>query len=81
MPTSVLTSKGQTTIPKDVRKLLKIETGDRIDFIIKEDGSVMLKPAMISVRELKGILKPFSKKSVTIEAMNQAVKSRFKRKL
>ena len=37
MPTSTLTSKGQMVIPKTIRDRLKLEPGDRLDFIIQED--------------------------------------------
>src|SRR5688572_15485594 len=53
MPSSTLTSKGQTTIPKEVRDHLKLQSGDQIDFVIQENGTVLLRPATIHVRELK----------------------------
>lgn len=37
-----VTSKGQVTIPVDVRRHLGIEAGDRVSFIVDEDGSVQL---------------------------------------
>ena len=33
MATAVLTSKGQVTIPKEVRQALGVETGDRLEFV------------------------------------------------
>jgi len=32
-----ITSKGQTTIPKEVRKKLKLKPGDRIYWILEDD--------------------------------------------
>lgn len=40
MSTSTLTSKGQITLPKEVRAHLGVAEGDRLDFIIGVDGSV-----------------------------------------
>lgn len=37
-----VTSKGQVTIPVEVRRHLGIEAGDRVSFIVAEDGSVQL---------------------------------------
>ena len=42
MSTSTLTSKGQTTIPKDIRKRLNLHPGDRLECVIDEDGRVLV---------------------------------------
>ena len=42
MPSSTLTRKGQTTIPKQVRDHLKLQSGDQLDFLIREDGTVVI---------------------------------------
>ena len=55
MSTAVLTSKGQTTIPKDVRDI-SASPGDRIEFVLTEDKTVLLKPATRAVTDLKGFL-------------------------
>jgi AbrB family looped-hinge helix DNA binding protein len=73
--TAVLTSKGQTTIPKDVRDYLGLRPGDRIEFVLTEDKSVLLKPATRPVTDLKGFL-PKPAKPVTVEQMNAAVRKR-----
>ena len=38
MSTATITSKGQVTIPKDVRSRLGIGTGDRVEFVEIQDG-------------------------------------------
>ena len=55
MPHSTVTSKGQTTIPREIRKLLGLKENDRILYEV-EDGKVAIKPAP-SVRELYAIFK------------------------
>jgi len=72
---SVLTSKGQTTIPKDVRDYLGLRPGDRIEFVLTEDKTVLLKPATRPVTDLKGFL-PKPPKPVSIEQMNAAIRKR-----
>ena len=46
--TATVTSKGQVTIPKDVRESLNVSTGDAVDFLVRDDGVVELRrrPAM-----------------------------------
>jgi len=78
MPSSTVTSKGQTTIPKEVRDHLQIQSGDQIDFVIQADGTVIVRPATIHVSRLKGILHRKDMKAVSIDTMNQAVRDRFK---
>jgi antitoxin PrlF len=72
MTTATLTSKGQVTIPANVRRDLNVDTGDRIEFIQIEPGRYEVVAATRSVRELKGMFgKP--KRSVSIEEMNAAI--------
>ena len=75
MSTSTLTSKGQTTIPKDVRKRLNLQPGDRLEFVIDEDGRVLVLPASIDASELAGMLKPPAR-PVSIVDMNRAIRKR-----
>ncbi|HEV8620295.1 MAG TPA: type II toxin-antitoxin system PrlF family antitoxin [Nitrospiraceae bacterium] len=75
MSASTLTSKGQTTIPKDVRKRLNLHPGDRLEFVIDEDGRVLVLPASIDASELAGMLKPPAR-PVSVEDMNRAIRKR-----
>lgn len=75
MPSATLTSKGQITIPAEVRAALGVSFGDRIDFIEVEKGRFVVVPATCSVRELKGII-PKPRKPVSVEEMNGAIAMR-----
>jgi AbrB family looped-hinge helix DNA binding protein len=58
MPSATLTSKGQTTIPREVRDFLKLKPGDKLEFKLNPDGqTVLLKAANIHISSLRGILK------------------------
>ena len=74
MSTATLTSKGQVTIPADVRQRLGLESGDRIEFI-EMDGGYAIKPAIDDVRSLKGLLRKPAK-PVSIEDMNATIRAR-----
>ena len=75
MAASTLTSKGQTTIPLEVRSYLGLHAGDKLEFIIEDDGRVVLEAMTGDVRELKGML-PKPKKPVSVEQMNKAIAKR-----
>lgn len=73
MPTATVTSKGQITIPKEVRKRLRLESGDRVSFIVEADGRVLLQPATVQVTDLKGLLYRKGQKPINVEEMNAAI--------
>lgn len=73
MTAATVTSKGQVTIPVDVRNRLGLESGDRIEFSFNETtGRYEVFPATRSISSLKGIVKkPDS--PVSIDDMNRAI--------
>jgi AbrB family looped-hinge helix DNA binding protein len=80
MPTATVTSKGQITLPKAVRDLLRVDTGDQVDFVINERGDVVVRPVNLDVTELRGLLKRPRKRAVSVEAMNSAIARQHSRK-
>lgn len=76
MAAATLTSKGQITIPLQVRAALGLEPGDRVEFVETEKGEFVIIPANRSVRELDGMFKGRQKKPVSIEEMNAAIARR-----
>ena len=76
---STMTQKGQVTIPKDVREILHLVTGDKVEFLLNAQGDIVIKPVTRKVSEVAGILSKYRKsKPVSIEEMNQAVQQQFK---
>lgn len=75
MTTATLTSKGQITIPVDVRNDLKVDAGDRVEFVQIAPGRYEFVAATHSVTELKGMFGK-AKKTVSIETMNRAIAER-----
>jgi antitoxin PrlF len=58
---STISSKGQLTVPQEIRKRLGLETGDRVEFVVEKDCTVM-KPARSEANPFEkyiGILGPF----------------------
>ena len=57
MTASVLTRKGQVTIPKAMRDRLGLERGAKVLFLLRED-EITLRPLQGSILELKGSVRP-----------------------
>ncbi len=77
MPTATVTSKGQVTVPKPIRDRLKLHAGDRLDFVLEEEGKVILRKASIPIQELEGILCRANRKPVSLKEMKETVLRRF----
>ncbi len=73
MPTTTITSKGQVTIPKQVREALRVKPGDRLDFVIADDGRVLVRAGTLSARSLKGVLHRPRRRPVSLEAMEAVI--------
>lgn len=73
MPSATIGSKGQLTLPKAIRDFLRLGAGDRVDFVVKDDGTVVLRPATVDVRELSGMLHRKRLTPLTIEEMNAII--------
>ena len=73
MAASTVTSKGQITLPKQIREHLHVVPGDRIDFVVKDNGQVVVSPARSRLKQLRGMLRDRSRKPVSIDQMDAAV--------
>jgi len=56
MPTSTLTTKGQTTVPKEVREALALEPGDKLSWQI-HGGRVAITTDRPSLLDFEGFIK------------------------
>lgn len=75
MSTAVMTSKGQVTIPLDVRKKLGLDQGNRVDFVDLGNNQFAIMAAVEEVTTLKGLVhKPAA--PVSLAAMNDAIAKR-----
>jgi len=76
MAESTITTKGQCVIPKKIRDYMRLNAGDKIDFVIREDGLVYVRPVTLDVRELKGKMKKPGRKAVSLKEMEKAIRKR-----
>jgi AbrB family looped-hinge helix DNA binding protein len=71
---STVTSKGQTTVPKEVRDALKLGDGTQIEWVVEKGGvTALVKPRTLRAADLAGFLGPSPVGPVSIEEMNEAV--------
>jgi AbrB family looped-hinge helix DNA binding protein len=74
MASASVTSKGQITIPIEVREDLGLKARDRIEFVKTEDGKYFIQPKKGSIMNLRGMFK-WTGKPVPVEEMDQAIAS------
>lgn len=67
---STITTKGQTTVPVEVRERMQAPAGTRLTWTVLPDGSAVVRAKTRSVMELAGSLKPPRGKRVKLEEMN-----------
>ena len=72
MTSATLTSKGQITIPAEVRESMGLHAGSRVVFVPTGSGGFEIYPESTSVRELKGSV-PSLGRPVTLDDMDAAV--------
>lgn len=75
MPQTHLSSKGQLTLPKEIRDYLKVNTGDLIAFTVEPNGQVTVTAVTAPVTSLKGLVRPPAS-PVSVEDMNSAIRGR-----
>ena len=80
MNTATLTSKGQITIPKEIRDALRLHTGDRVSFAFNNESEVTMKTVTKSVDEVFGKLHDPKQTPLSVDEMNEAIAARFKSK-
>jgi AbrB family looped-hinge helix DNA binding protein len=72
MPTdATLTSKGQTTIPKEIRDSLGMKPGDRMTFTLMPDATVVIRVKSKSITALAGMLHKKGRKPVPVRQLSR----------
>ncbi|MFZ4539953.1 AbrB/MazE/SpoVT family DNA-binding domain-containing protein [Propionivibrio sp.] len=72
MPTATLSSKGQVTIPLAVRTALGLHMGDKLDFVLDQDGLKVV-PMRASEPTLKGRFSGRASTPVSLAMMDEAI--------
>ena len=68
---ATLTSKGQTTIPKEIRDSLGMKAGDRMTFTLMPDATVVMRVKSKSLTDLAGALHKKGRKPIPVEQLSR----------
>lgn len=80
MVLATLTTKGQVTIPKKIRELLKLHTGDKIEIIVTGKREAIIRPVSKKVDDIFCRLHKPGRQAVTLEDIDDAIRNRLKDK-
>lgn len=72
MSSATVTSKGQVTIPIDVRTRPGLKPGSRLVFVPLDNGGCEIYPVAGSIKNLKGVVDPPSQ-PLSIDEMDAAI--------
>ena len=70
---ATLTSKGQITLPKDIRDRLGLDAGSMLDFQLLTDNTITARAVRADARSVRGLLKSPHAKPLTVEQMDLGV--------
>lgn len=73
MSIATMTSKGQITVPKDVRDDLNLEAGSQVMFVKMPNGRYTIVARTGSIRDLEGMLHYEGMPHLTVEQMDEAI--------
>jgi AbrB family looped-hinge helix DNA binding protein len=75
---TTMTTKGQVTVPREIRDRLGLKSGDKMAFTMLSDGTVVMRPKTRRLADLAGSLTRPGQPRVSIEDMNpfQATRAR-----
>jgi AbrB family looped-hinge helix DNA binding protein len=68
---ATLTSKGQMTIPKEIRASLGMKAGDRMTFTLMPDTTVIMRVKRKSISEVAGSLHKKGRKPIPVEQLSR----------
>lgn len=71
MAESTVTSKGQITIPADVRKAMGLKAQDRVAFTVLHDGTTVMRAKTKSIKDMRGMLKHQGKRVPVTEMRHE----------
>lgn len=78
MPQATLTSKGQITIPKTVRDILKLSVGQKVEFLVTGNEEVLLRPVTKTVDDVFGRLHKPGRPTHSLRDMDEGIRRKIR---
>lgn len=72
---ATVTSKGQVTIPKRVREQLQIEAGDRLEFVVTDDGELAVRQQRDALERLSDVRESLAPLEVDVDDLRRRAKA------
>ena len=70
---ATLTTKGQITLPKEIRDRLGLDAGSILDFQVLPDNTITARPVKPDARSIRGLLKSPHAGPLTVEQMDEGI--------
>ena len=70
---ATLTSKGQITLPKEIRDRLGLTAGAKLDFELLADNTITARPVKPDARRIRGLLRSPHAKPLTVAQMDDGI--------
>ena len=77
---ATLTSKGQITLPKEIRDRLQLDAGAMLDFQVLPDNTLTARAVRPDARSVRGILKSPHARALTVKQMDEGVAAELRAK-
>ena len=77
---ATLTSKGQITLPKEIRDRLGLDAGSMLDFQVLPDNTITAQTVKPDARRIRGLLKSPHAGPLTVEQMDEGVAKHLREK-
>ena len=77
---ATLTSKGQLTLPKEIRDRLGLDAGSMLDFQILDDNTITARQVLPDARRIRGLLKSPHASALSVAQMDEAVAEHLREK-
>ncbi len=80
MPIAVLTSKGQMTVPKEIRKALNLKPSEKV-IIVVEGNQAVIKPLRGNILDIGGSVRlPDKEKPIDFRKVREDVRKKIAKK-